>query len=331
MHWLVCIRSSTVCQDGSILSTDYILYIRSPTGMRPLKPLLFATYVSLISDLISSYGMLFDQYADDTQLYVAAEAKVDTADALKTVSCTHAVQSWFLLNDQHHNPDKSEVMLRWTQVKAYPCEDHADVAGTLLKLRDNVKSLGVTFYHELSFDKHVNLVYQACNYHLWSLRHIRKYLTVDMANTIACSVVGSRFDYYNSILYKTTNAAVTKLQRIQTKTHTRRLSACAPTLAASQLPYRVQDCSHHVQSVKIWLTSLSCWLADPQASSSCYEIQRSMSSSLARSKQSNLIRRFSYAVPSIWNLLPPDLRIKETLPAFKTGLKTYIFLSAYGR
>ena len=147
-----------------------------------LGPLLFAAYLSPIADVISSHGMLFHQYADDTQLYVVAKAKVDTADALKTIlSCTHAVQSWFLLNDLLLNPDKSEVMVIGTraQFKAYPCGDHADVAGTSLKLMDNVKSLGVTFDRKLSFDKHVNFVCWACNYHLWSLRHIRKFLTVD--------------------------------------------------------------------------------------------------------------------------------------------------------
>ena len=90
-----------------------------------------------------------------------------------------------------------------------------DVAGTLLKLGDNVKSLRVTLDRQLSFDKHVNLVRRACDYHLWSLRHIRKYLTVDLANTIACSVVASRLDYCYSILYKTTKATITKLQRVQ--------------------------------------------------------------------------------------------------------------------
>ena len=85
---LVCIRSSTVCQEGSILRTDYILYIRY------IGPLLFATNVSSIADVISSHGMLFPQYADNTQLYVPAKAKVDTADALKTVSsCTELVSA----------------------------------------------------------------------------------------------------------------------------------------------------------------------------------------------------------------------------------------------
>ena len=59
-----------------------------------IEPLLFTTYVSPIADVISSHGMLFHQYADNTQLYVATKAKVETANDLKIVSsCTHAVQS----------------------------------------------------------------------------------------------------------------------------------------------------------------------------------------------------------------------------------------------
>ena len=35
MDWLICIKLSTICQDGSILNTDYTLYIRSTAGIRP--------------------------------------------------------------------------------------------------------------------------------------------------------------------------------------------------------------------------------------------------------------------------------------------------------
>ena len=102
-----------------------------------LRPLLFAAYMSPFADVKSTHGMLFHQYADDTQLYVAAKAKVDTADALKTVSsCTYAVQSWFLLNDVLLNPDKSEVVVigTQTQIKAYPCGDHVDDARVVLQM-----------------------------------------------------------------------------------------------------------------------------------------------------------------------------------------------------
>ena len=142
-----------------------------------------------------------------------------------------------------------------------------DVAGTLLKLRDNVESLRVKFDCELSFDKHVNLVRRACNYHMWSLRHIRIYLTVEMANIIACSVVGSRLDYCNSILYKTMKANITKLQRVQNslahvvlqmprRTHADDLLAQLRWLPVS---YRIEyTIALITYKVKIWSTSLSC-------------------------------------------------------------------------
>ena len=216
-----------------------------------LGPLLFAAYASPIADVISSHGMLFHQYTDDTQLYVAAKGTVDIADALKTVSsCTNAVQSWFLLNDLLLNPNKSEVIVidTQTQVKAYSCGDHVDVAGTL-KLRDNVKSLGVTFDRELSFDKHVNLVCRACNYHLWSLRNIRKYLTVDMANTIACSVVGSRLDYCNFVFYKTTKANIIA-------TCTEQSCSCSGKCQAAHMPTICLRSYTGCQSVTISSTRL---------------------------------------------------------------------------
>ena len=126
-----------------------------------LWSLLFATYLSSIADDISSRGMLFHQYAD-TQFYVAAKAKVDIADALEIVSsCTNIVQYWFLLNDlKLLFLDKPDAMVIGTRipVKAYPCDDHVDVAGISLKLMVNVKFPGVTSDRELSFGVHVNLM-----------------------------------------------------------------------------------------------------------------------------------------------------------------------------
>ena len=134
-----------------------------------LGPLLFATYVSPISDVISSHGMLFHQNADNTH-----KGRCRRRLEARIVMCT-CCSELVLLNDLLLNPDKSEAMVIGTraQVKAYPCADHVDVAGTSLKLRDNVKTLGVTSDRELSFDKHVNLACRSCNYHLWSPRQIR--------------------------------------------------------------------------------------------------------------------------------------------------------------
>ena len=44
---------------------------------------------------------------------------------------------------------------------------------------------------------------------------IRKYLTVDAAKTIVCSLVLSRLDYCNSILSRSPKCLIQKLQRVQ--------------------------------------------------------------------------------------------------------------------
>ena len=48
-----------------------------------------------------------------------------------------------------------------------------------------------------------------------ALRHIRPAITASDANMIACSVVGSRLDYANAVLYGASSKNIQRLQRIQ--------------------------------------------------------------------------------------------------------------------
>jgi len=75
------------------------------------------------------------------------------------------------------------------------------VADANLTLSSKLKSLGVILDSRLSFDAHVATVCKTCNYHIWALRHIRRLLALDVAQTLACSIVGARLDYCNSALY----------------------------------------------------------------------------------------------------------------------------------
>ena len=72
-----------------------------------------------------------------------------------------------------------------------------------------------------------------------------------------------------------------------------------------------------------------CWSTGTQVLATRSEGQSRLHQLVPNSQPSS--RDFRYAAPSIWNLLPPDLRIKETVPAFKTGLNTqyYMFLQDY--
>ena len=57
--------------------------------------------------------------------------------------------------------------------------------------------------------------YVACKFHTRALRHIRHMLSTELAVTIGCSIVASRLDYCNSLLYGAPSTSLDKLQRCQ--------------------------------------------------------------------------------------------------------------------
>ena len=85
-------------------------------------------------------------------------------------------------------------------------------------LKGVLKIIGVTLDSTLTFDDHVNNVVRSCNYHLRALRHLRPCLSLDVAKTMAASIVGSRLDYCNALFYGVTQLTMNKLQR-QTTLH----------------------------------------------------------------------------------------------------------------
>jgi len=115
------------------------------------------------------------------------------------------------------NPEKSEVLLVARKVNAdkFACGMGVCVAGSETVFSVQLKSLGVTLDRSLCFDQHVSNVVKASNFNIRALRHIRPMLDKTVANTIACSIVSTRLDYCNSLLYGTSKSNIQRLQRIQ--------------------------------------------------------------------------------------------------------------------
>jgi hypothetical protein len=76
-----------------------------------LGPILFTLYISPISSLITDFGIQHQQFADDTQLFVALSPSnfVDTISKIE--SCLLAVHAWFSQNWLALNTDKSDCIL----------------------------------------------------------------------------------------------------------------------------------------------------------------------------------------------------------------------------
>ena len=186
---------------GGSASQDTFLSAGVPQGS-VLGPLLFCSYVSSLQTVVPD-GILFHQYADDTQLYCSVSTNNFLADVGALQNCTDVIEYWFLTNEMLLNADKSDALLVSTSQQANKLQPDARVmvAGTSVALSDSVRSLGVVIDKHLSMEKHINSVLSSCCFHIKALRHIRRCLTDEVANTVARCIVLSRIDYCNSLLY----------------------------------------------------------------------------------------------------------------------------------
>jgi len=67
----------------------------------------------------------------------------------------------------------------------------------------------------LTFESHISEVVKSCNYHLRALQHIRHLVPFSTAQTLAYSLILSRLDYCNAVLYGCSAGAIGRLQRVQ--------------------------------------------------------------------------------------------------------------------
>jgi len=112
-----------------------------------LGPLLFSIYTSPVAHIASAHNVPQQQYADDTQLYVAISAASASSAINNLESCLLSLHSWYLHNGLAVNPDKSEAIIFGTShavTHAVPSSHSINVAGSSISFSNHIKLLGVT-------------------------------------------------------------------------------------------------------------------------------------------------------------------------------------------
>ena len=126
------------------------------------------------------------------------------------------------------------------------------------------------------------MVARSCNYHVQAIHHSRHLLTMELAQTLACSLILSRIDYCNAVLHGAPTSSIQKLQRVQNNAarivlQASRRSHAKPLLhqlhwlpIQQQITYKLAVLTYKVQS-----TSTPVYLHHHIAEPACSQTLRS--------------------------------------------------------
>ena len=309
-----------------------------------LGPLLFSVYTAPVANLITSYGLRHQQYADDTQIYTAINPANRTQVLSNLQECLSALRTWYAHNNLVINPDKSESSLfatkqRLVQLKSLGLTS-VSVAGHTVPISDKIKTLGVTLDSTLTLTQQVKSVVQTSFFHIRAIKHIRHLLSESDAKQLTTSLVQSKLDYCNALLYNTSSQNILDLQRIQntlaritlnTPLHSRHTNSTLATLhwlpVKQRIDHKMACITHTVMNEK-----QPSYLLHRIHN---YEPGRSLRSSTAgllaapRTRLHTSDKSFTVAAPAVWKSLPKELRNTQSHDSFRRGLKTHLFRVAY--
>jgi len=214
LSWIqsyLCDRTQSV-RVGSHSSPPNPCLVGVPQGS-VFGPLLFSIYTSPISTIAESHHVSQQQYADDTQLYIALLPANYNQDITALELCLNSLRTWLCENGMALNPTKSVAILFGTSQKLKSFSSLN--SGTDIQLSDKLKILRATLDSNLTMESHIKALSSSCFYHIRSFKQIRSSLDYVMAISVASALVSSRLDHVNSILYGAASKHTNSLQRFR--------------------------------------------------------------------------------------------------------------------
>jgi hypothetical protein len=184
-----------------------------------LGPVTFTIYSKPIGAICRRHGLLYHLYADDSQLYIRfkIQNQADLADAVRRIkNCVREIKAFLTSRMLKLNDDKTEVV-----VFASPTNQRKFTLAEFIIGDCNIvpspsaRDIGVIFDNEMSMKEQITSVCRTAYFKLFDISQIRTTLTQKSAETLVLSLVISRLDYGNCLLYGVPDYLIHRLQLVQ--------------------------------------------------------------------------------------------------------------------
>ena len=184
-----------------------------------MGPILFLIYASTLFDVIEQHLSNAHGYADDHQIYLSFKPDNQSSqeEALYVIqNCVNDVRKWMLVNKLKINDSKTEFLIIGSKHQLNEITiDSIKIGDSEIEPVTSVKNLGVLIDNNLSMENHVTKTCSIAFYHIYDVKHIRKYLNRNLTEKIVHALITSKLDYCNSLQFGLSNCQLQKLQRVQ--------------------------------------------------------------------------------------------------------------------
>ena len=305
-------------------------------------PTLFSIYLTGLQKIFQRHSVHYHLYADDIQIFVSFPPhQIKASQTLRNLeNCIADIDAWMKSNSLQLNRSKCEFMLFGSKLQLSKLDIVSiSISGNDIPLSSACRNLGVMLDSQMSMSNQITSMCKSVRYQLRNIGFIRKYLTRSATEKLVHSLISSRLDFGNGLLYNIPNSQIAKLQKLQNAAArivslSSKRSHITPILqnlhwlpVKDRIVFKILLLVYHIVNETA-----------PEYNKSLlrqYQTTRTLRSSnsgllhIPLSKKSWGERAFAHAGPALWNSLPQELKNSNSSASFKGNLKSHLFTCAF--
>lgn len=150
-----------------------------------LGPLLFSLFTTPLADIARTHSMQRHFYADDSQFYLHMKLSALDSNIQRINACVSDIREWMNVNHLKLNDTKTELVVFGTRyfLDRLP-PFNIKVGEANIEPVAVVRNLGAHMDRNLTMERHVSEICKSSYMHFRNIGRVRKYITVEAANTL---------------------------------------------------------------------------------------------------------------------------------------------------